>query len=81
MTQRIEVSMDETQIQFPQLIGRAKQGDTVVIVGEGELDLYLMRSAEVLQARKPGSQKGKIRISANFDAISEEIVGGFEGSR
>jgi antitoxin (DNA-binding transcriptional repressor) of toxin-antitoxin stability system len=72
--------MHEAKSRFFQLAERARQGDTVVIIKDGKPYLDLVPHVETARARKPGRLKGKIRISADLDKSSEDIIVGFEGN-
>ena len=57
---------------------RAWRGDRVVITEAGKPYLDLLPHVDSPQTRKPGRLKGKIRISADFDSIPEDIIEGFK---
>lgn len=56
----------------------AWRGDRVVITEAGKPYLDLLPHVDSPQTRKPGRLKGKIRISADFDSIPEDIIEGFK---
>ena len=78
MTERIQVTMHEAKSQLSQLAERAWRGDTVVIVKDGKPYLNLLPHAKTARARKPGRLKGRVRMSADFDKTTEDIISGFE---
>ena len=78
MTERIQVNMHEAQSQLDQLAEFAWQGDTVVITKDGKPYLNLLPHVDTTRARKPGRLKGIIRMTADFERRSEDIIDGFE---
>jgi len=78
MTERLQVSMHEAQSQLAHLAERAWRGDTVVITKDGKPYLNLLPHVDTARARKPGRLKGIIRMTADFERHSEDIIDGFE---
>jgi antitoxin (DNA-binding transcriptional repressor) of toxin-antitoxin stability system len=78
MNERIQVNMHEAQSQLDHLAECAWRGDTVVITKDGKPYLSLLPHVETTQARKPGRLKGIIRMTADFERHSEDIIDGFE---
>ncbi|WP_157755486.1 hypothetical protein [Pseudomonas frederiksbergensis] len=54
---------------------RAGQGDKGGIT---KADLDQLPHVDSTQTRKPGRLKGKIRMSADFDSTTEDIIEGFK---
>jgi antitoxin (DNA-binding transcriptional repressor) of toxin-antitoxin stability system len=79
MSEKVQVTLPEAKSQLFQLGARAWQGDRVVITKAGKPYLDLLPHIDTPQPRKPGRLKGKIRMSADFDRIPEDIIEGFEG--
>jgi antitoxin (DNA-binding transcriptional repressor) of toxin-antitoxin stability system len=78
MTEQLQVNMHEAQSQLDHLAERAWCGDTVVITKDGKPYLNLLPHTETSKAREPGQWKGKVRMSADFDKTTEDIINGFE---
>jgi len=70
--------MHEAQSQLAHLAERAWRGDTVVITKDGKPYLNLLPHVDTARARKPGRLKGIIRMTADFERHSEDIIDGFE---
>ncbi|WP_434572336.1 type II toxin-antitoxin system Phd/YefM family antitoxin [Pseudomonas sp. Z3-8] len=79
MSEQVQVTLHEAKSQLLQLGARAWQGDKVVITKAGKPYLDLLPHVATPQARKPGRLKGKIRMSADFERIPEDIIDSFEG--
>ena len=59
---------------------KAWSGDVVVIAKAGKPYLDLIPHKVIAEPRNPGSYKGKIKISKDFDQISADIIDEFEGN-
>ncbi|WP_224789705.1 type II toxin-antitoxin system prevent-host-death family antitoxin, partial [Pseudomonas fluorescens] len=70
--------MREAKSQLTQLAERVLNGDKVVITKAGKPYVDLLPHVDSVRLRKPGRLKGKIRMPADFDKTSEDIVEGFE---
>ncbi|MGF6204031.1 type II toxin-antitoxin system Phd/YefM family antitoxin [Pseudomonas frederiksbergensis] len=79
MNELVQVNMHEAKSQLSELAERVWHGDKVVITRAGKPYLDLLPHIDTPGARKPGRLKGLIRISADFDKTSEDIIDGFEG--
>lgn len=79
MNELVQVNMHEAKSQISELAERVWHGDKVVITRAGKPYLDLLPHIDTPGARKPGRLKGRIRISADFDKTSEDIIDGFEG--
>jgi len=78
VTERVQVNMREAKSQLSQLAERAWHGDKVVISKAGKPYVDLLPHVDSARLRKPGRLKGKIRMPADFDKTSEDIVEEFE---
>lgn len=63
----------EAKAHFSTLVRRALQGEEVVIARDNK-PLVKLVPVEV-QARRPGSAKGKVRIAEDFDSPIPDFVG------
>jgi len=74
------VNMHEAKTHLSRLVDRVAKGEKIIIGKAGKpvavLGPYLPESVP----RRPGSLKGDIWISEEFDAIDEGIADLFEGS-
>ncbi|WP_191630370.1 type II toxin-antitoxin system Phd/YefM family antitoxin [Pseudomonas fluorescens] len=70
--------MREAKSQLTQLAQRVWNGDKVVITKDGKPYVDLLPHVDSARVRKPGRLKGEIRMAADFDKTSENIVEGFE---
>jgi len=76
----VVVDIREAKAQFSRLVDQAVAGEEVVITKAGKPVARLVAYDQPkLPERKPGSLKGKIWISPDFDAVDEEIEALFEG--
>lgn len=73
------VTMQEAKTHLSQLLDRAADGEEIVIAKSGKPVAKLVALAR--QERRPGRLKGRIRLSADFDALPEEIAAAFRGER
>ena len=71
--------MHEAKTNLSKLGELVRQGETVVIAKAGKPYMDLVPHKEVKGVRKPGRLAGKIKIAADFDETSEELVSAFEG--
>ena len=61
----------EAKAQFSTLVRKAMQGEEIVIARDNKPLLKLVPVG--VQARKPGSAKGRITIAADFDAPLDDF--------
>ena len=65
----MEVTVDEAQADFPQLLARVEAGRSVVITRDGRIVATLSPAGSVNPRRGGfGSLKGRIRMAEDFDA-------------
>lgn len=75
-----QVNLYEAKTHLSDLVERAARGEEIVIAKAGEPRARLAPLARPRRARKPGTWKGRVRISADFDApLPEELLLAFEG--
>ncbi len=75
----IQVNIHEAKTQFSKLIARIQQGDEIIIAKAGRPVARLVPIAESTKERTPGSAKGKMKISSDFnDPLPDEILAEFE---
>jgi antitoxin (DNA-binding transcriptional repressor) of toxin-antitoxin stability system len=74
-----QVNMHEAKSRLSELGELAWKGEKVVIAKAGKPYLDLLPHRQERRERKPGLLKGKIRIAADFDATSPELIAAFEG--
>lgn len=61
-------SLQDAQDHLKKLITAAQNGETVVILDDHDRAVQLVPLAHETKARKPGSARGKIQMSSDFDA-------------
>jgi prevent-host-death family protein len=69
----LQVTLAEASAQLAQLVEAALQGEEIVIVRDEQPAVKLMPMLPVKRRRKPGSAKGLITISDDFDAPLEDF--------
>ena len=73
------VNVYEAKTQLSRLIDRAVAGEDVVISRAGKPMVRLVPVAAPPARRTPGSARGQIRMSADFDELPEEVAAAFRG--
>ncbi len=75
------VNIYEAKTRFSELVDKAASGDDVVISRNGKPLVRITRlEGDVRPQIKFGLLKGKIKITADFDAsLPAEVLAGFEG--
>lgn len=74
------VNIHEAKTQFSKLIEAVAQGEAVMIAKAGKPAAMLVPVPAQKAARKPGAMKGKIRLSADFDApLPDDLQSAFKG--
>ncbi len=69
-----QVSLEEAAQKLPELFAAAMRGEEILVTANGEINATIQlvpRAAK--RQRKPGSAKGKIWMSDDFDAPLEEF--------
>ena len=65
------VNLHEAKTPFSKLIERVRRGEEIIIAKAGKPVAKLLPIAHGAQVRVPGSARGKIILSADFDAPSD----------
>lgn len=76
-----KVDMLEAKSRLSELGELAWQGEEIVITEKGKPYLDLVAHKAVPRKRKPGRLKGKIRMTADFDETSNDLIATFEEQR
>ena len=73
------VNMHEAKTHFSKLIERVRRGEEIIVAKAGKPVAKLLPIAQGAQVRVPGSARGKITLSADFDApLPDELLDDFE---
>jgi len=73
------INVYEAKTHFSKLLVRVEAGEEIIIARAGKPVARLIPYAEKTSKRSPGSAKGKIWISPDFDApLPEAIIENFE---
>ena len=74
------VNVHEAKTQLSRLLERVLQGEEVVIARHGKPVARLVAVSERPERRVPGSARGRIVVSEDFDEpLPEEVLKDFEG--
>jgi prevent-host-death family protein len=68
-----QITLDEASQQLSELIEAALNGEEVIIIKDNQPVVKLTPMLPVKRRRQPGSAKGLITISEDFDAPLEEF--------
>ena len=63
----------EAKAHFSSLVRRAAGGEEIVIARDGKPLVKLVSLSQRLQARTPGSAKGKVRMAPDFDETPDDF--------
>ena len=75
----LQVSVDEAKTDFSKLLARVREGEEVIIARRGKPIARLVPIKEHPLQRVPGSAKGEVIISPDFDApLPDSILETFE---
>lgn len=73
------VNVHEAKTQLSRLLERVLQGEEVVIARHGKPVARLVAFSEGAARRTPGSAKGRVELSPDFDEpLPEEVLESFE---
>jgi len=76
----MQVNVHEAKSSLSKLLAAVEAGEEVVIARDGVPVARLIRALEQTRDRSPGQFKGRIWISADFDApLDEEFERAFRG--
>lgn len=74
------INVHEAKTHLSRILDRVAAGESVIIGKAGKPVAVLSPYASTAKSRKPGTLRGRIRISGDFDADDELITGLFEGT-
>ncbi len=74
-------NIHEAKTHLSRLIDRAEAGEEIVIARAGKPVARLVAYREEKPKRTPGSWKGKVKISRDFDQLPESVAAAFRGER
>lgn len=74
------INMHEAKTHLSRLVERVASGEEIVIGRAGKPVARLVPYRESRPPRLPGSLRGKIQVSPDFDDTPLWLVEGFEGS-
>jgi len=73
------VNIHEAKTHFSRLLARVRAGEEIVIAKAGRPIARLVPVPNAAERRTPGSARGKVHISEDFNAPSpDSIIDGFE---
>lgn len=70
-------NISEAKAQLSSLIEKVLAGEEVIIGKAGKPVARLVKYEKSLRVRRPGSLKGKITISGDFDELPEDLMKAF----
>lgn len=70
-------TISEAKAQLSSLVERALAGEEVIIARAGRPVVKLVRHTPGAEGRKPGTLKGKIKMSKDYDAWPADIAHAF----
>jgi prevent-host-death family protein len=74
----VQVNIYEAKSKFSKLINQVIAGEEVIVAKSGKPVAKIVPFEKPTQNRKPGSAKGKLIISDDFDApLPDDILQGF----
>jgi len=77
-----KINVHQAKTHLSRLLERAAAGEEIVIARAGKPVARLAPyEKEAPPGRKPGYWRGKVRISADFDSLPEELAAAFRGER
>jgi prevent-host-death family protein len=74
------INIHDAKTHFSRLVDAAANGEEIIIAKAGKPAARLVPMERVKTKRRFGSLKGKIRMSADFDApLPDHLIAAFEG--
>ena len=73
------VNVHQAKTHLSRLLERVEQGERIVLGRNGRPIARLVPYVEEREPRQPGALRGRIRLSDDFDATSNELIDAFEG--
>jgi len=74
-----QLNVYEAKKQFSDLLNRVERGEEIVIARAGRPVARLVPVAHQIQPRVPGSCRGQIVISDDFDELPSSLLAAFNG--
>jgi prevent-host-death family protein len=74
------VNIHEAKTHLSRLVERAAAGEEVIIGKAGRPMARLVPYVESARPRVPGRWRNRVKVAADFDSTSEEVLRSFEGS-
>jgi prevent-host-death family protein len=74
------VNMHEAKTHLSRLVEQVEAGEEIVIARSGKPVARLVPYVAAGAPRQPGSWKGQVWTSDDFDDLAADVVAGFEGS-
>lgn len=75
------VNVYDAKTHLSRLLDRVVAGEQITIARAGRPVARLVPIEPARAARKPGAWRGKVRISADFDTLPDEVAAAFRGER
>ncbi len=73
------VNVHQAKTHFSKLLERVRQGEEIIVAKAGKPVAKLVPVAQGAAWRSPGSARGKITVTEDFDApLPDELVDAFE---
>jgi prevent-host-death family protein len=73
------VNIGEAKAHLSELIDRAAGGEEIVIARAGKPVVHLVAYEDRLPKRFPGTWKGQVKMSSDFDKQPDSIAAAFRG--
>ena len=78
----VQVNMHEAKTHLSRLVERVEAGEEIIISRAGKPIARVVPIRPPVPSRQPGSLRGRIHLSEDFDApLPEEIAAPFGGER
>jgi prevent-host-death family protein len=74
------INIHEAKTHLSRLVERAAAGEEVIIGKAGRPMARLVPYVESPHRRVPGRWRNRVKVAADFDATSEDVLRSFEGS-
>jgi len=75
-----QVNVHEAKTRLSQLLARVQAGEEIVIAKAGRPIARLVPMTSSIHQRSPGTAKGRVWVSEDFDApLPDDVVTAFEG--
>ena len=73
------VNVYDAKTNLSRLLDRVGEGEEIVIAKAGRPVARLVPFASRSAPRSPGAWRGRVRISADFDTLPDEVAAAFRG--